>query len=116
MSWDVSLHDRNGDLLETERHEDGGTYALGGTTDAELNVTYNYSQHFYAELDHEYGLSWLSGRRAVDTTARLAAAVQRLGTERDDDYWSATPGNAGYALSILLRWAQQHPGGLWIVT
>ena len=25
------------------------------------------------------------------------------------DYWAATPGNAGKALNILLKWAKQFP-------
>jgi hypothetical protein len=29
-----------------------------------------------------------------------------LGVECDDDYWKPTPGNAGYALSVLLSWAK----------
>ena len=28
-------------------------------------------------------------------------------------YWMSTPGNAGYALSILLSWAKQHPEATW---
>ena len=55
-------------------------------------------------------------KTARDTTARLERAVETLGTQRDDDYWKPTPGNAGYALSILLKWARQHPNGVWIVS
>jgi len=39
----------------------------------------------------------------------LQKAISLLGTERDPDYWKATEGNAGYALSILLGWARLHP-------
>ena len=47
-----------------EPFEDGGTYALGGTTDCELNVTYNYSDKFNFRA--------LDGKTAVETTLTLA--------------------------------------------
>lgn len=95
-------------------HAEGGTHALGGTDEAELNITYNYSQHFKAL--HAEGIRWLDGKTGEDTAPALAAAVQQLGTARDRDYWAPTPGNAGYALSILLDWAQLHPQAVWQVS
>lgn len=94
--------------VKVARHEEGGTYALGGIDRAELNVTYNYWPHFrFGRLD---------GRTAHNTIPMLAYAVRRLGTQRDQDYWAATPGNAGHAASILLGWARQHPDAVWRVT
>ena len=43
MSVWIRLEDLQGRTLEAERHEEGGTYVVGGTTECELNVTYNYS-------------------------------------------------------------------------
>ena len=114
MSYWVYLTDApTGQTLYTDYHAEGGTYALGGTHRAELNVTYNYSK-WYSRLGEE-GLRWLDGKTARATIARLERAVETLGTQQDDDYWKATSGNAGYALSILLRWARQHPDGVWVV-
>ena len=108
-------------------HQEGGTYVAFrktellhgqyitvGSDNAELNVTYNYSPNICAAL-HQEGLRWLSGKVARDCIGALAIAVRQLGTECDNDYWEPTKGNAGYALSILLNWAKQHPTAVFHV-
>lgn len=107
MSWWVSLS-KDGKLVKVESHVEGGTYCLGGSDRADLNVTYNYSQ-FFSRCFGQKGLGRLHGRKAKSVTRLLEEAVRKLGTKRDDNYWKRTSGNAGYALSILLRWARQHP-------
>ena len=114
MSWWVSLEE-SGKPVEVSRHEEGGTYALGGICDAELNITYNYSPYFYKYLNVDKGLRFLHEKQAVDTVKALAYATFKLGAVRDDDYWKATPGNAGYALSILLQWAMDNPTAIFRV-
>lgn len=114
-SFDVELK-KDGELVQVDNHSEGGTHVLGGTTDAELNVTYNYSGHFFREFHSGLGLRWLNGKKAVDCVSRLESAVKALGVERDSDYWADTPGNAGYALSILLDWAKQHPDAVFEVS
>lgn len=109
MSYWVYLNGEDGAAVEAPRHAEGGTVAVGGVARAELNITYNYSEHYYATLDEDDGLRWLDGRKAKDVEPALRKAVDELGTEQSDDYWDGTPGNAGHALSILLDWAQQHP-------
>lgn len=111
MSYDVSLV-KGGQAVTVAPHEDGGTYVLGGSPAGSLNVTYNYAKHFEV-LDEIEGLRWLYGKTGAETEARLAFAVGVLGTQRYADYWKATPGNAGYALSILLKWAKEHPDAVW---
>lgn len=95
MSYWVYLENSDGPV-EVESHSDGGTYALGGTTDAELNVTYNYGWLFRAAasiailenspgndgLAHwrKDGLRALDGElagEAVGTLDRLTAAFVR---------------------------------------
>ncbi len=115
MSYDVGLYN-GGELVAVSRHSEGGTYVVGGTDGAELNVTYNYCGYYREFLDTGDGLYWLHGKKAKDTVIRLEGAVAALGTERDRDYWKATLGNAGYALSILLGWAKQHPDAVWSVS
>ena len=121
MSWWVSLNSWNpetheiGGPVEVERFVEGGTLMLGGSVQADLNITYNYSHYFHEALDTEKGLKWLSGRTAAETVVRLEAAVAALGTEPYTDYWEATPGNAGFALSILLAWARKNPEAVWEV-
>jgi hypothetical protein len=79
-------------------------------------VTYNYSKHYRESIDREGGLGWLHEKKASETIKRLEKAIKKLGTERDTDYWAGTPGNAGYALSILLKWAKQHPDAVFRVS
>lgn len=50
MSYDIDLNDpvtKEVIKLDTPHHMAGGTYALGGTKELWLNVTYNYANHFY---------------------------------------------------------------------
>lgn len=108
MSWDVSLI-KNGKPTKVERFTEGGTYPIGGTTDAELNITYNYSELCYRYLDKEQGLKWLHERLAKNCIEKLENAVKELGIKQDKDYWKPTEGNAGHALNILLGWARKHP-------
>ena len=123
MSYWVRLLDTSGQTCHVSKHSEGGTYVLGGTSEAELNITYNYSNQFAkVGLDfHEHaplgrhGKIAVHGKRAGDLIPLLADAVKSLGTERHPDYWKSTPGNAGFALSILLDWARQHPDGVFEV-
>lgn len=104
---------KDGKVVEVAPHEEGGTFAIGGLPEASLNITYNYSWFFHKCLDEEKGLRWLYGQRAGDTIERLVKAVEELGTQQYKDYWAPTPGNAGHALSILLKWAREHPEAVW---
>ena len=112
MSHDLGLYYDDG-LAQVEIFEEGGTYSLGGSSEAELNITYNYSWFFYRVLDKEKGLRCLYGKTGQETIKILEQAVAELGTDQYKDYWAPTPGNAGHALKILLRWARQHPTAIW---
>lgn len=114
MSHWVYLNDESGPVT-VDSHSDGGTYALGGTSEASLNITYNYAADMWRTLG-EGGVRSLHGKRAGEVLGVLAAAVAMVGTDRDDNYWAATPGNAGYALSILLGWARQYPDATFEVS
>lgn len=114
VSYWVMLLDSAGDPVRVPRHWDGGTYILGGNDLAELNVTGNYGGWISSVI--EGGIKWLDGRRAGDCVDVLRTAVGMLGTQRSEDYWAATAGNAGYALSILLAWAIQHPDAVFLVS
>jgi len=119
MSWDCTLEHQTGDtavLPDGMRAPNGGTYVAGGTSEAWLNITYNYTVHFHRVLDTEKGLAWLNGRKANDTIARLETAVSSLTGERDRDYWAGTEGNAKVALQGLLDMAKALPDCKWKVT
>lgn len=101
MSYDISLIDEKDHSVKVENHSEGGTYVVGGITEADLNVTYNYAVHFTFRDLHE--------KKAKDVIPMMEAAIIQLGVLRAKDYWDSTPGNTGYAVSILLGWAKQYP-------
>ena len=110
MSYDISLVDHKTKVpVSVVPHEEGGTYVVGGTPRADLNITYNYSKFYCEHVSQEHGIRWLYGKTGREVVDTLETAVAALGTERDNDYWKASPGNAGYALSILLQWAKSYP-------
>ena len=57
----------------------------------------------------------LSGKRGKRTIPILTKVVKVCGTACDEDYWKATPGNAGTIASLLLSWAILHPDAKWEV-
>lgn len=115
MSYDLSLTDpvTKETLLLDEPHQmKGGTYVLGGTREAALNVTYNYSAIFGKVLG-EGGIRTLYGMTGAASVDVLQAAIWELEDDVDDDYWKATEGNAKRALVQLLFLAKQRPSGVW---
>ena len=100
--------------VTVEHHSEGGTYALGGISEAEINVTYNYSGDFHDAL----GMSFrdLQGKKAKDVIEILQMGAEKLGTKQDADYWARTPGNAGHVLAILATWAEQNPEAIFRVS
>lgn len=107
MSYQVNLVNEDGNLALVENHSEGGTYVLGGSTEASLNITYNYAR-VYRNINN-FSITQLHGKKAKDAIQLLEYLVDHLGTDQDVDYWKPTEGNAGYAVFILLTWAKQHP-------
>lgn len=115
MSYDISLVDPVSKKvldLDTPHHMRGGTYAVGGTTEASLNVTYNYSKHFIRVLG-DGGIRSLYGKSAVDSIPMLEKAIAQLGDDISEDYWEPTEGNAKRALLQLYTLAKMRPDGVW---
>lgn len=115
MSYDISLCDPDtGKVVELRRPHGcrGGTYAVGGTNEAWLNVTYNYAKHFYRVLGDK-GLRGIYGMTGADSVPILTAAIEKLENDVDDDYWKATEGNARHALEDLRALALMAPHAVW---
>lgn len=115
MSYDIYLkHPVTGETLhvDTVHHMRGGTYAVGGSTECWLNVTYNFSEHYYRVFG-EQGIRTIYGMTGAESIPVLKAAMEKLGDDVDDDYWKATEGNAKAALASLLALAQMRPDGVW---
>ena len=114
MSYDVYLEDpTTGSTVEfaEPHHSRGDTYVLGGTKEAWLNVTYNYSTILGRVIPG--GIRSLYGKKAADTTRALEDAILALGNEVDPDYWKPTEGNVKMSLIALLDFAKARPGGVW---
>lgn len=131
MGYDVKLvHPVTGLVLQLDQphHMRGGTYAVGGTTDAALNITSNYGEILRrvlgggsAELTSfekmfgggETGIRLLYGKTAAETIPMLQAAIGHLGDDVNENYWTATEGNVKSALLKVLALAQMRPDGVW---
>lgn len=134
MSYDIELIDPvTGDALELDapHHMRGGTYAVGGTTRAHLNVTYNYYPQFSRVFDvltepRQKAPEWLRekdapvigvrtiyGLTGAESLPLLDKAIAALADDVDPDYWKATDGNAKRALVKLRALAAMRPDGLW---
>src|SRR5690606_16004747 len=70
VSWWVSL-ERDGKPVSVPRFVDGGTFKVAGSDTAELNITYNYGDHYGKHLDEQHGLRWIDGRQASECVQRL---------------------------------------------
>jgi hypothetical protein len=90
----------------------GGTYCLGGSRTAEINITYNYARH-YSRVFGEKGLRTIYGMTGAESIPVLKAAIDRLGDDVDQDYWKPTEGNAKAALLQCLALAEMRPDGIW---
>jgi len=116
MSYDIYLKDAVSGktlMLNTPHHMTGGTYQVGGTQDAWLNVTYNYGKFYYEIFEGDKGIRTIYGMSAVDSIPILEAAIAKLGDDVSDNYWDATEGNAKSALVKLIALAKMRPDGIW---
>jgi len=115
MSYDMHLADpvTQEPLHAATKHEmRGGTYCVGGTTELSLNITYNYSKHFY-RLMGDNGIRAIYGKTGAESLPILHAAAAQLADDTHSDYWKATEGNAKRALLQLIALAQLRPDGVW---
>ena len=115
MSYDISLVDpvtRETLLVESPHQIRGGNYAIGGTTEAWLNITWNYSK-FYYRVFGEKGIRTIYGMTGAESIPVIKAAMDKLGDDVDPNYWEPTEGNAKRALAGLLALAQMRPDGVW---
>ena len=115
MSYDIKLIDPiTKEPVELDEPHDmrGGTYAIGGTTHAQLNVTYNYGGIFRRVLGAG-GIRAIYGKSGAESIPILEAAAAQLGDDVDPDYWKATDGNAKRALVQLAALAKMRPDAVW---
>ena len=109
MSYDIYFCDpvsKKRIELESPHFMRGGTYAIGGTTEMWLNVTYNYAKNY---APHKFSIRDLDGKTALDVMPELERVIAALGDDVSSNYWEATDGNAKRALVQLLTLAKMRP-------
>ena len=109
MSYDVYFCDpvsKKVIELDEPHFMRGGTYAIGGTEELTLNITYNYSENY---SKHNFSIKDLDGKTALDVLPELERVISELGDEVDPDYWKPTDGNAKKALIQLLTMCKMRP-------
>lgn len=134
MSYDISLCDPITKApLETDvpHMMQGGTYAVGGTTEMWINVTYNYARWYYKDYAFgENGIRSIDGLTGADSIPVLKKAISSLQSSEEDlteeeiqdfvkeeitGYWLPTRENAIRPLHQLLAMAKMRPDGIWEV-
>ena len=116
MSYDIRLVDPiTKEPLHTDtKHEiRGGLYAIGGTTELWLNITWNYGHFYYDLIDAENGIRAIYGLSGAESIPVLQKAISQLGDDVTNDYWDDTEGNAKRALIRLIALARLRPDGVW---
>ena len=117
MSYDISLKEPvSGEVIQFDAPHQirGGNYAIGGTTEAWLNITYNYGRHYRREdVFGEEGIRTIYGMTGAESIPVLKKAIAALKDNVSENYWESTEGNAKKALYGLLAFAQMRPDGIW---
>lgn len=112
MSYDIYFKDpvsKHTIQLKEKHFMQGGTYALGGTVEMWLNVTFNYSENY---SKHKFNIKDLNGKSAVDCIPELERVISELGDDVHPDYWKPTDGNAKRALIQILTMCKMRPDSI----
>lgn len=110
MSYDIWLKDPvTGERLEAEEKHDmtGGTYAIGGTKELWLNVTYNYARYYYEatkgddrflyadpydlHVPQNGGIRGIYGKTGAESIPMLRDMIERIErANKTDGIWNVT--------------------------
>lgn len=143
MSYSIRLCDpvTKDTLLADEPHQiKGGIYAIGGTRELSLNVTYNYARWYYRDgvfpstvPDEDYSggrggirsIYYMSGAESIPILKHAIYSLENCNEDMSEDekkdyaerrttgYWMPTRENAIRPLYQLLAFAQMRPDGVW---
>lgn len=137
MSYDITLNDTvSKETIEFESKHliSGGTYAVGGTSEAWLNITYNYADWYYMDgVFHEIGgdklgirtIYGMTGAESIPVLKNAIMELENSNKELSDEeikeyekqgakgYWIPTKENAIRPLYGLLAFAKLRPDGVW---
>ena len=89
MSYDIRIVDKETKMpimLENKHDIIGGTYAVGGTRELWLNITYNYAPFFRKvfSMQGTDGIHCIDGENAASTTAWMVAGRSNPGEDVGD--------------------------------
>lgn len=137
MSYDIYLKEpATGETVhfDSPHQMNGGTYAVGGTKEAWLNVTYNYARWYYKDgvfLDRgedNRGVRSIYDLTGAESIPVLEHAIKSLENMDEDltakeiaeyedggvtGYWIPTRENAIKPLYQLLAMAKIRPDAIW---
>ena len=137
MSYDIRLIDpvtKETINFDTPHQMTGGTYAVGGTTEAWLNITFNYVRWYYKDGvfpdkgEDNSGIRSIYGMPGADSIPVLEHAIETLENMDEDltdeeireyeeghavGYWLPTRANAIKPLYQLLAMAKMRPDAEW---
>jgi len=99
-------------LLDAPHQMRGGTYQVGGSYEAHLNITYNYGMYYYACMG-ENGIRTIYGMTGAESIPILKKCADELGDDTDPNYWKPTEGNAKAGLLQIIAIAQMRPDCVW---
>lgn len=132
MSYDISLVDpvtKETLVTDVPHQMRGGTYAVGGTDEMWINVTYNYGRWY--RKDYAFGkngirsIYGLSGAESIPVLKNAVEGLENSNEELPEEevkrcleqgasgYWLPTRENAIKPLHQLLAMAQMRPDGVW---
>ena len=93
MSYDIWLNDPvTNQRIEFDSVHDmrGGTYALGGTREAWLNITYNYADYYYEVFDED-GIRHIYGMTGAESIPVLRIMIDQITNRyQKDGQWIST--------------------------
>jgi len=115
MSYDIDLNcPVTNKVIGFEFKHDikGGTYAIGGSDEASLNITYNYAPIFY-KLFPKNGIRTLYNMSGAESIPLITGAIDKLSDNTSANYWECTEGNVKKSLYQLLSFAKLRPDGVW---
>lgn len=136
MSYDISLKEPvTGEQVyfDTAHQMKGGTYCLGGTNEACLNITYNYARWYCKDsvfpckgeggnIRSIYGMSGAESipvlENAIKTLESMIEDLTEEEIKKYEDggaggYWTPTRANAIKPLYQLLAMAKMRPDAIW---
>ena len=95
MGYSLWLQDKNGQVCQGKKRENlGNMVCIGGTTELEFNITYNYSTYYYeAEGFEKEGIRTIygkTGKQSLPLLRKLSAQIMKKYFNASKNRWKQT--------------------------